>query len=916
MQQTGVPRWESYLKKKDEEKDASQQGIRDNAAPPTPSLPPLPEGGRTEPSAYDLLRASPLPGPFGFGIKPVDPIGVGKRLIEAGKEQIQGIPQLARSVSPLTLGGGIDASLQSGFTPGTGAVHEGEETGILESALEPIKALGVGAFDMGKWTVKSGFQLAKDPVGYIEENPLDAVLELVGYGVAKGLKRMRGPKPKPGSAAKTIKVAMVDDPALRIPGELPLAAKKRTAISLANDDPLKLRLFAEERGVPGAERGILKLKDGGTLPVSIDEFLMLADDTIPDMKTGSSFLGKGKNYVERMSTPMVWASKVHPLWEELYDYWHIKDKAYLKDYSNIKKNVMGEWKKKLKSDGLDVKASSDRIATYMIGEQKDGDAILKSMGRRKIYREQLKPMEWEVISEARVIYDKFFERINRVRELAGKKPIKYVDNYFTFMRNMESLRDIGMGLLDDAEALNGALSATPLKWANPRKGLVGPVTLDFFSVFERYSRDSIQHIHISPVIARGKAYLEGFEIPTGRINKDGTHSMVTWRFADAKPQTAQNMKEWLNAIGGKGDLSKIPDHAYLQRGAALLNRNIAAAVLSANVRSAMIQFTALRGAITEAGYLHTIKGSAQNLNKARRNFAMQHSKVLFGRDMDIHVADIVNRTTKGRISNLHRTAAEWGMKPLQFLDMETARASWLSVYDYYTTRKFGEKLLHADAVKLADNAVLRTQASGKLGDVAKMQRGVGGRLISMFQTFTTAEWNWIMRDVVGIKNPEANLGRSMVRTIRFLTASAGVNMLFEDLLNMPSPFPAPEIAIREGIKEGRGAKEIAGGVATELLEQVPVIGSPIKYSSNWRSNVPAPAAQLTSDLMKLGSKLAKLSPEKVTLYDLEAFAKMAGIPGTSQARKTIARIRRGESIASAILGGKSSGGKKTGVEPS
>jgi len=899
--QETIPRWGTYRTDKEEEEEKSTPRWKGRSA----TVPPLEKSQLPELSTGDKLRASPFAGPFGWPIKPVDPIGVGKRLVEQGKEMVEGIPQFAKSVSSLTLGGGIDQALQKGFQPRPDDEEPSEGKGVLKSALEPISALGVGAFEMGKWTVQSGFKLAKDPVGYIEENPLDAALELVGYGVVKGLKRLRGPQPKIG--AKTIAVGAVDESVLRIPKELPSKARKRNAIAMAKDDPLKLRLFAEERGVPGAERGILKLKENGTLPISIDEFLSLADDTIPDMKAGKSFMGRAKNWTERMTTPMVWASKVHPLWEKLYEYWHIKDKAYLKDYSNIKKNVIGGWKKKLKADQLDIKASSDRIATYMIGEQKGGDDILRSMGRRKIYREQLKPIEWEIVSEARVAYDKFFERINRVRELAGKKPIKYVDNYFTFMRNIEMLGDMGMGLLDDATALNGVLSATPLKWANPRKGLGGPVKLDFFGVFERYSRDSIQHIHVSPVIARGKAFLEDFEIPSGTMKKDGTHGQTTWRFADDKPQTAQNMKEWLNAIGGKGDLSKIPDHAYLQRGAALLNRNIAAAVLSANVRSAMIQFTALRGAITEAGYLHTIKGSAQNLNKTKRAFAMQHSKVLFGRDMDIHVADIVNRTTKGKLSNLHRTAAEWGMKPLQFFDMETARASWLSVYDYYTTRKLGAKISHADAVKLADNTVLRTQASGKLGDVAKMQRGVGGRLISMFQTFTTAEWNWIMRDVVGIKNPEANLGRSMVRTLRFLTASMGVNMLFEDLLNMPSPFPAPEIAVREGIKEGKGAKEIAGGVTMELLEQLPVVGSPIKYSQKWRSNIPAPAVQLGADLIQVASKLAGLSPEKLTLYDLESFAKLAGIPGTSQARKTIARIRRGESIASAILGGRRRG---------
>ena len=855
MPQESFQDWLARRKGRDEDEEKKDQV-------PSPSLPPILED-ESGPSLYERSRAMPLPGPFGLDIKPIDPVGVAERFVESGKEMIEGLPTFAEAASYLTPIGGIDRALRKGFSPKMGDDQSGE--GILESALAPVKTLGKSAFEMGKWAVKSAAQIATDPIGYAEENPLDVVLELAGFGAARALKGLRGPKLKPTSAAKTIQVA-IPDKRILAPGELPSIVRKSKAIKRAQQDPMKLQLFAEQRGVPGAERGIFKLKENGTIPVSVDEALSLMDPSIPDMKM---------KWAERMSTPMVWSSKVHPLWEKLYELWHIKDKAYLKEYSHVRKSVVKDWKKQLRSENLSVKTSSDRIATYLIGEQKGGDDILKSMGKRKVYREQLKNAEWGVVESSRAAYDKFFERINRVREMAGKKPLKYVDNYFTFMRNLEAMKSMGMGLLDDATALDGVLSATPLKWANPRKiGVPGAVSLDFFGVFDRYARDSIQHIHVSPVVARGKAFLENFDLPSGKLKKDGTQGKIGWNLANDKP---------------------------------VLNGNIAAAVLSGNVRSAMIQFTALRGAITEAGYLHTIKGSVQNLSKARRKFATQHSKVLFGRDMDIHVADIINKTTKGKISNLQRTVAELGLKPLQLLDMETARASWLSMYDYYTTRKFGPKLSHADAVKLADDTVLRTQASGKLGDIAKMQRGTGGRLITMFQTFTTAEWNWIFRDVIGIKNPQANLGRSMVRTIRFLTATTATNMLFEDLLGMPSPFPAPELAVREGIKEGKGVKEIAGGVGQELLEQVPIIGSPIKYSSGWRSNVPAPAVQAGSELMKVLSKLAKLTPEKITKYDLQVVAKLAGLPGTSQAMKMITRIQRGEPIWSAIVGGKPSG---------
>jgi hypothetical protein len=221
---------------------------------------------------------------------------------------------------------------------------------------------------------------------------------------------------------------------------------------------------------------------------------------------------------------------------------------------------------------------------------------------------------------------------------------------------------------------------------------------------------------------------------------------------------------------------------------------------------------------------------------------------------------------------------------------------------------------HKEAVRIADEAVLRTQASGKIGDVAPIQRGPTGRLVSLFQTFTISEWNWIMRDVIGIKNPEANLGKNVVRAMRFMITTTLINALFEDLLDVPSPFPAPEQAIKKGVQEGKGVVDTALSAGRELLEQIPVVGGAIKYSTDWKTNIPVPAAQLTQDTIKLISKLSQGQIGKINEYDLETLGKGLGIPGTSQVRKFLVRIKRGQTIPEALIGVREGKKKASGVD--
>jgi hypothetical protein len=172
----------------------------------------------------------------------------------------------------------------------------------------------------------------------------------------------------------------------------------------------------------------------------------------------------------------------------------------------------------------------------------------------------------------------------------------------------------------------------------------------------------------------------------------------------------------------------------------------------------------------------------------------------------------------------------------------------------------------------------------------------------MFQTFIINEWNFIAKDVLGMRNPGKPVGKKLLDVTRLVMGTALVNALYEGVLKIRSPYPAPEWAIKHGVESGKEGKEIAGEVMKELMEQVPVVGGAIRWGQPYRQINPSASMQTIVDGLQTIQKLITLKPEAIKLQDVETVGKMLGVPGTSQAMKYIRRRQRGMSHAEAIIG--------------
>ena len=535
--------------------------------------------------------------------------------------------------------------------------------------------------------------------------------------------------------------------------------------------------------------------------------------------------------------------------------------------------------------GLSLK-SRKRIGAYAISKQNRGPRILRNMGVESV--PELTPKEIGVYKELRNRYEHYYKRLNRARALAGKDQFPKVQNYFTFFRDLGTLEKLGFNpITTRAEMVQAQfvhLKTTPFRFAKARAKLgAWPVELDAVDVFSNYSRSAIQHIHMSPRIAKLRETLLTFG-----DRKSGTR----WILKEERPRTAKFLAEWIDFQAGQKPISPAPfDAPLLDRGLRKLNENLAFSILSGNIRSALIQPSAIRGAVVEIGPRYTGKGIMSLINPKVRNSAIEKSNVLLSRQYDAAVQDVLNAVKGGKVGAVKKSIGKAGFKPLQLLDMETAKATWQGAYQMAL-----EKLRYSErkAINFADDVVTKTQASAARSDLSPMQRTTLGKTLSLFQTFVINEWGFLTKDVLGIKNARITNKQAFKKTLAFIAGTTLINIFYEDILGINSPYPTPIRAFTEAIENDEGMPSASLGVIKELAEQVPIVGGGIRYGRGVVGAVP--------DF--IGEAISR----KPTL---ETAGKLTGIPGTVQAGKMVRAKKRGETTYGQFVGAYTKGNKKS-----
>lgn len=533
-----------------------------------------------------------------------------------------------------------------------------------------------------------------------------------------------------------------------------------------------------------------------------------------------------------------------------------------------------------KADALKAslpRSSGKRIITYAISQEKGGAAVLKNEGITEIPK--LTEKEMEVYNWMRKGFDVFHGLVNKRRLEAGMEPMGFIENYFTFSRELTLADALGFGFMDSAMNKYLHPKGTAFPHALKRKGGIEKIQLDAFNVFNSYMQLATKHMYLSPEIARMREYARTIEF--------------------SHPNTYKMLTDYLDFKAGIKHSTLPPGLDNIFR---IISDNVTTATLVSNVRSAFVQPAAITNAYAALGEKYTALGISGLFAKVPGTemtwyeFAREESNHLLNRSFDASY-DAIRTGMVGKVARARaKFVKSWaGVRPLQELDALTASATWIGAYRKaveFEGMRFGSK----EARNYADDITIKTQASAAKEDLAPIQRTALGKFFTTFQTFVINNWNFVKREMAGIGNTDVSKPEVARNMARYMFGLMLAGIFYEDVLGVNAPDPTPFHAARDVVERGGTAGEATMAGILEALQILPGI-SGIRYGTTMLGA----SAQFLSDT---GSALYSSSgghiARRIPWYELAG--KALGIPGTVQASKFIKIREKGGSVVESIIG--------------
>lgn len=577
------------------------------------------------------------------------------------------------------------------------------------------------------------------------------------------------------------------------------------------------------------------------------------------------------------------------------------------------------------------------------GYQRQGGDGQRILTYNKVTPQPLTSAERRLQATIDGIYANTFIRLNEVRAATGREPLDRVDDYQTFARTISLLNQLGIKV-DLARATNAEVNAAYLKHKSTnfpylvRKHAFYSAEMNALKILDTYMQSALKDIHLSPFLAKVHELIET-NLPDPVTGKE------TWSLKDHKEGLYNELRTWVDYIS-TGTNWRIPDTPRMILNT--LNKNVAYATLSGLLRSAGIQLSTLVSTQQALGPINTFNGVVANLvdhlsGGKRRQFALDNSEILSSRKFieaynEVSAAiigrrprDFFHAIRTGDFGSIQQAVGRPGFKLMELFDMEAAVMSWNTAYKQ-ATRKMHYN--HKDAVRFADDLVVRTQGSTMPGDLSGIQRNALGKLFTQFQTFLISDWNFLTHEVLskgktggggggqippggvpsGSGSWETGGKRSSFQlvknAIQLLIATQLVNEFYKMLHIQPAQ-PDPVKDVQQGLKAGHGPIGLAWDIAVGQLERIPVYGGALRYGTG----ITGPATETFRNLVRASRNDPLVrNPYEDTLRSAgvpepEMVSKLAepagtltGVPFMRQAAKTLMGLKRGETVYDSLMG--------------
>ena len=521
-----------------------------------------------------------------------------------------------------------------------------------------------------------------------------------------------------------------------------------------------------------------------------------------------------------------------------------------------------------------TKKQRKKIATHLYSKQEESLLALKEMGVNTVKDYELSPKEKNVVKYIEGEMKNYIERVNLSRTASGLEKIDPKGDYFTIVRRLDKfIREGGDPSLSDQKIWNNDLvkkDAPELFSSKLRKKSAEhiEISLDLKKIMDGYIKNTVNHIHVSPVTSKVRALIN--------FDKDG------FSFANQNPGLHKYTSKWLDrVVGVRSDLLDSPMLDKIVRG---VMTNVSSASLAYNITTVLSQPEALFNTIVR--FRKDMPGALHDM-ATKGKFAEEHSPELYTRVMDVTIRD-----TESAFSRGVQKVVDAGMYPMKKTDAMSAKLHWYaSVRNQKRLRSEGKnKFSDKEIYRIASQDMVNSHSSGSRAHIAPIQGSTGGKLFTQFMTYQLNQYHSLKRDVLGIGNEDVSKLKGLQQGVEFAIL-AGLSNTVREAFGMPGMYSSPITAIAQGLYSPDGSVEWQQ-FNKKRHKPESGFGTFINVLNELGKTLPL----ASSGYGAVSSLLQRAYREGVDKKDGRKFAeqaiKLLGVPGSSTAIKIIRLFER------------------------
>ena len=375
------------------------------------------------------------------------------------------------------------------------------------------------------------------------------------------------------------------------------------------------------------------------------------------------------------------------------------------------------------------------------------------------------------------------------------------------------------------------------------------------------------------------------------------HELLDVRFglSEKAPTTYKFLSQWLDFQKGHEPIMFI-ENAKARRLMRTSSSNVAVAYLTYQIRPTLVQLASLSLSYSKLGTRFTAEGAVRLLSPFEIKRAARESNILTTRTPEEILIEAQRiypffKGLKGKtVAKGWAKIKRIGSRGLLFTDSLVSYLTWLGAEAKGKAlyKKLPKDQQHRVSIKefsqnYADDITVQCQGSAARAARSPLQRHAEGKFITTLGTFTIANFDFITRHLMGIRNPDITKPQVVASAMRFILASAIISSIFADTLQLKSPIPTPIDAFRESLETDSSTRKAFQASVIELLEFIPIYGGKYKFDSELMGPV-------VDQLVKLGKG------------DYSSLGRLGGMPGYQALWKAYRAERQGGTAIDIIMG--------------